>query len=207
MVVIWRTIMNSTKAIKKLFCCKRQQVIIFAAAGVILGGFMLLQFFPLRKKMAAIRKAEAAQNLVISKVSSQSRHEPLLKERLLRLEMQTSRYDLQVPYASDLGGFLREIAGIMNEHNLKEQMVQPGKQNKTAGSSQEITGQNIRAIPVTMACKGSLGQVFEFFKSLQNLDRLVSIEQVKLVNDKDFNSEVSIEAKTVIYYRPQAEQG
>jgi hypothetical protein len=53
-----------------------------------------------------------------------------------------------------------------------------------------------------MQCKGRLTQIFEFYKQLQKLDRLVRIEQVKLVNDSSFEGEVSMETKLVIYYWP-----
>ena len=56
-------------------------------------------------------------------------------------------------------------------------------------------------------CKGSLKQIFEFYKALQGLDRLVRIEQVKLVNDNDFSGRVSMHTEAVIYYRAGATQG
>jgi len=58
-----------------------------------------------------------------------------------------------------------------------------------------------------MQCKGGVEQIFEFFKSLQNLDRLVRIEQIKLVNDQDFTGQASMQTKAVVYYRAEAEQG
>jgi Tfp pilus assembly protein PilO len=58
-----------------------------------------------------------------------------------------------------------------------------------------------------MQGKGRLKQIFEFFGRLQSLDRLVRIEQVKLVNDRDFSGEVSMQTKAVIYYRTEAGQG
>jgi Tfp pilus assembly protein PilO len=52
-----------------------------------------------------------------------------------------------------------------------------------------------------------LADLFEFFKRLQALDRLIRIEQVKLTNDPDFSGQVTMETRVVIYYAAQAEQG
>jgi hypothetical protein len=52
-----------------------------------------------------------------------------------------------------------------------------------------------------------LAKIFEFYKQLQSLDRLVRVEQVKLENDGDFSGEVTMQTKTVIYYRAEAVKG
>jgi len=60
----------------------------------------------------------------------------------------------------------------------------------------------LTCIPVIMQCKGSLRQMFDFFRTLQALDRLVRIEHLELSNAGDFSGEVSMRADVVIYYRP-----
>jgi hypothetical protein len=42
---------------------------------------------------------------------------------------------------------------------------------------------------------------------LQRLDRLVRIESVKLVNSDDLSGQVSMQTRTVVYYRPNVDQG
>jgi len=80
----------------------------------------------------------------------------------------------------------------MNEHNLMGQVIAPRK---------EVKAEKLNCIPVNMQCKGKLAQIFEFYRRLQGLDRLVRIEQVKLTNDSDYDGQVSMEARAVIYYR------
>ena len=79
----------------------------------------------------------------------------------------------------------------MNEHDLKEQLIKPGGEIKT-----DI----LNCIPVTIKCKGSLEHMFSFYKRLQNLDRLVRIEKVELVNDRDLDGQVSMKTKMVVFY-------
>lgn len=177
---------------------ERKQIAICAAAAVMIVGFVLFRYLPLQRRIKAIKKERAAQMLAVTKASSESRRLPALKEKLLWMQRAAAIYERQVPGERALGVFLQEIAGLMNEHNLREQLVQPGKQ---------IEAGELNCIPVNMQCKGKLGQIFGFYKSLQKLDRLARIEQLKLVNDKDFTGEVSMQTKAIIYYRAEAEQG
>ena len=177
---------------------ERQQIIICVAAGIMVGGYVLFRHLPLRRKMKAVEQAKAAQVLAVARASAESAQLPALKEQLLGLEKAVGNYEANIPDQRDIGVFLHTIANLMNEHNLTEQLVQPGK---------EIEVKGLRCIPISVQGKGGLKQIFEFFNSLQLLDRLVRIEQVKLVNDGGFGSEVSMQAETIVYYRSEAGQG
>ena len=177
---------------------ERPQLVIFATAGVMIGGFILFRYLPLRKRMKTAQEARAAQALGITRAEAQSKELPALKEQLQKLEAVAGKFHANVPRQRDLGTFLQYIAGLMNEHHLQEQLIEPGKELETEG---------LNCIPVSMQCKGKLEQIFEFCKSLQGLARSVRIEQVTLENGREFSGEVSMETKAVIYYRPEAGQG
>jgi len=169
---------------------ERQQIAICAVAVAMVGGFVLLRYLPLQKR--------AAQTLAVAEAWRQSRQLPVLKEQLLKLQRAVGNHEANIPAQMALGVFLHRIAKLMNEHHLKEQVIAPGK---------EIEVDELNCIPVDMQCKGRLKQIFEFYGRMQELDRLVRIEQVKLVNDNDFSGEVSMQTKVFIYYRPEARQG
>lgn len=177
---------------------ERQQIVICVVAGLMVGGFVLFRYLPLQKKIKAVARTKAAEMLAITNASAENARLPALKEQLLKLERVVRNYEANIPGHRDLGMFLHTIANLMNEHNLRDQLVQPGK---------EIEAEGLHCMPVSMQCKGRLKQIFEFFGSLQVLDRVVRIGQVKLVNDGDFSGEVSIQTETFIYYRAEAEQG
>ena len=177
---------------------ERQQIVICVIVGAMVGGFVLFRYLPLQKRVKAIEQARAAQILAITKASAESEQLPALKEQLLKLQRATGNYEANVPRHRNLGAFLHRIADLMNEHNLREQVIAPGK---------EIETDELNCIPVNMQCKGGLKQIFEFYRQMQGLDRLIRIEQVKLVNNSDFSGEVTMQTKAVIYYRPKATQG
>jgi Tfp pilus assembly protein PilO len=148
--------------------------------------------------MKALRQTKAAQTLTIAKGTADNKQLSLLEEQLLKLQRELENYEANIPRQRDLGGFLHRIADLMNEHNLSEQVIEPRK---------EVKADKLHCIPVNMQCKGKLAQIFEFYRRLQGLDRLVRIEQVKLTNDSDYDGQVSMEAKAVIYYRAKVGQG
>jgi Tfp pilus assembly protein PilO len=177
---------------------ERQQILIFVTAGVMVAGFVLFRYLPLRKRMKSVEKTRAAQTLVVTKGMAKNEQLPGLREEIEKLQIEVNDYERQIPAERELGAFLHKIADLMNGHNLKGQFIEPGE---------EVEGEELNYIPVNMKCKGRLKQVFEFYKSLQNLERLVRIEEVKLLNEEDFSGEVSMQTRAVVYYRPQGIEG
>lgn len=177
---------------------ERQQIVICVVAVAMVGGFVLFRYLPLRKRIKAVEQARTEQRLAIVRASAERGQLPALKEQLLELERAVGNYEANVPGQRAIGAFLHKIANLMSEHNLSGQLIQPGN---------EIEMEELNCIPVNVQCKGRLKQIFEFLRSVQGLDRLVRIEQVKLENDGDFSGEVSMQTKASIYYKPRTRQG
>ena len=171
---------------------------ICALTGATVCVFVLFWYLPLRKQMKAVAQAKTVQTLALARSAADSARLPLLKEQLQQLLSELGDYEAHIPEQRNVGPFLRGIADLMNEHNLREQVVTPGP---------EVEAEGFNCIPVGMQCKGQLSQLFKFYHRLQSLDRLVRIEQVKLSNDSNFGGEVSMETKAVIYYRTKAGRG
>ncbi len=173
----------------------RKQIMIFVVAGVMVSGFVLFRYLPLRKRMKAARQSKSAQTLVLNRALLDAAQLLAIKGQLAEIERTTVNYEANVPAERSLGGFLHRIAGLMNELELSEQQVQPGEEIKT---------DKLNCIPVNMKCKGRLPQIFEFYRRIQKMDRLIRIEQVKLENNNDYSGEVSMQTKGIIYYRTKA---
>ena len=171
---------------------ERQQIMICVVAGVIVCFFMLFVYLPLHRQMKAVRQTKAAQTLAIAKSAADSKQLPMMKEQLIELQARLASYEANIPEQNTFGGFLGKITDLMNENSLKEQEITPGD---------VIKADRFNCIPVSMNCKGNLTQIFNFYRQLQALDRLVRIEQVKLSNGSNYNGRVSMETKAVIYYR------
>jgi Tfp pilus assembly protein PilO len=175
---------------------KRQQVIICIVAGLLATDFVLFGYLPLKNRLNAIEQARTAQDSVIAKAATQCGRLPAIREQLQELQKVVADFEANVPVQKSIGVFLQQIADMMSRYHLSEQVVTPSK---------EIKANGLNCIAVDMRCKGKLAQIFEFYKSLQDMDRLVRIEQVSLTNDTDLSGQVSMQTMAVIYYRPQGE--
>ena len=171
---------------------EKQQIAICIVAGAILCVFMLFWYLPLQRKIKTVKQTKTAQTLTIAKGTADGKQLPLLEEQLLTMKNELGNYELKIPEQRALGEFLSKIADLMNEYNLREQVIAP---------LEEIKAEEINCIPVNIQCKGNLQQIFRFYRQLQDLDRLVRIERVKLLNDSDFTGGVRSETKAIIYYR------
>lgn len=158
---------------------------------------MLLRYLPLHGRMKAIEQKRAEQKLAIMAGQAASQEMPILEKQLMQMQKEVENYEANIPAQRGLGVFLQQMATLMNELNLRGQVIAPGKEIKTEG---------LNCIPVNMQCKGRLGQIFEFFRRMQALERLIRIEQLSLVNESDFSGELSMQTEAVIYYRPQIGQ-
>lgn len=177
---------------------EKQQAMICVVAGVIIGAFIVFWYLPLRHRIKAIEQVKVTKILAVAQHGADGRRLPVLKEQVRQLTSTLGNYEARVPQQGALGPFVRRIADLMNELNLKEQVITPGG---------EIETDKFNCTPIRMQCKGKLEQVFKFYQRLQSLDRLVRIEHVKLSNDSSYSGEVSMETQAVIYYRARVGQG
>ena len=181
----------------KLFF-EKKQLLICGAALAFLVGFLFCGYNPLQKKLLQVRQVKADRESLISSSVEHEKQLSALKFELEELQNAILNYDSNIPRQRDLGVFLQQIAELINEHDLTEQVVQPGVETDSDG---------LRSIPVKIQCKGKLPRIFDFYRSLQGLDRMVRIENVKLVNEKDYRGQVSMQTSAVIYYKPEADKG
>jgi len=173
---------------------EKKQILIVIIAIAALSGFALFRYTPMKKNMKTVKQVRAKQNLVIAKGISDSQQLSVFAEQLDKLEEKLDKFEDNIPEQRNLGLFLKVVAQLMNQHNLKEQAIEP---------LEEVETDDLICIPVSMECTGQLKQIFEFCKNLQKLDRKVRITQVKLKNGNDFNGEIKMETKIVIYCRTQ----
>ena len=173
---------------------EKKQIVILIAAAMGFGAFIVFRYIPVSRDMEKINEIREEQNRAIAKGSSDKEQIILFEEQLQRLTQKLSNYENNVPTQKDLGSFLKEIANLMESNNLKDQAIQPLEEVKT---------DKLVCIPVSMEGTGSLAEIYDFCKNLQELDRQIRIRQVKLENEKDFNGNVKMKTEIVIYYRNQ----
>jgi len=181
-----------------MFIRRSRQVVIFLTAGVMIAGFVSCGYLPLQRQSKTVKQQQAARKLLVARARAAREVFRQLEVQLQQMQTSVENYDSKVPAQRRLGVFLQEIAGLMNRCGLEEQLVEPGL---------EVQLDGLRCIPVSMECKGTLAEIFEFYKSLDGLGRLVRIGEVRLVTDRTLNGLVRSETKVAVYYEAEAEEG
>jgi Tfp pilus assembly protein PilO len=177
-----------------MFIRNKQQMIILAAASAVILACLFGFFLPLNRKAGTIRSQRDIAQLIIDEAIQQKSQLPQLKQKLQTLSSQVKNYQSSIPEEIEVGQFLQTITSLMDQYNLQEQFVKPGDEKRL---------EQLLCVPIDIRCKGRLSQLFEFFKSLQSLDRLVRIEFVNLSNSPNMDGQLSMETKAVIYYKGQ----
>ena len=171
---------------------EKKQIVICLIAIVSIGGFILFRFLPMHKTLKEVKQLKTTQRQIIAKGISDSEQLPLFMDQLIKFKAGLGDYDNNIPQQKTLGLFVHQMADLMNQHQLKEQQIAPGAETET---------DELNCIPISIQCKGQLKQIFTFFQELQDLDRLIRIQQVKLNNDQDYRGYVTLETDVVIYCR------
>lgn len=170
----------------------KQQLIIIGLSAVILCGFGVFQYIPVIRQRHAIREEMTQQDALSEMICSQNALLPELKQQEKQLEESMASFAQKIPRDRQFAQLWQRIADVMNECKLSDQLVQPGK---------ELKSDRLCSIPLTLECRGSLEQLFAFFRAMEDMDRLIRFEEVKFENDSDFNAVVKLNARASVYYQ------
>ncbi len=180
---------------------RKQQMWVYVITGLFVCDFILCGYLPSQQRLRTLQRGQAQQRKVIEMAAAQSVELAGLERRLRGMEKRIEGFDQRVPADRTLGTFLQQIAGIMSDCHLVQQVVLPGKEWKT---------EDLTCIPIHVACNGTLTSLFSFFAKLQSLDRLVRIEKVTLENDADLTGQLGVQLETVIFEqsaKPRTNEG
>lgn len=181
-----------------LFIKEQKQMIIIAAGAAILAGFFIFRYLPLQSKLSRLEQKQAEQSLIIKKAQLKSKELSRLKDKKEQLESLVGDFNRKVPSEKKLGSFLQRITGLMDAHNLKGQVIEPGNQK---------VENDLNCILINMKCRGGLEEIYDFFASLQRLDRAIRIQQVRLKNNDGYSGNVNMSTEAVVYSTAGKEKG
>jgi Tfp pilus assembly protein PilO len=176
----------------KLKTPETKQLVIFGVGiALILGvGFFRCKPLLARTKQLKITKSnQISENAYIRKQTMQL---PIVGEKMKKLRSEIGEYYNRIPRNRNFAPLWEQIAAMMKSLSLKDQLIQPDK---------EVLGSEINSISITIKCSGSFSQLFEFFQLMENFERVVRIEQLKLTNSLTDPGLVTMDAKAKIYYQ------
>lgn len=172
---------------------EKQQIMILIVGGFILTGFGVFRYAPILRQKFELRSQLNKHVQDIEQISGQGSILPELEKKKESMQAQQEMFRSRIPSGRGFAQLWQQIADVMNDCQLTDQLVQPGT---------EIKSDDLCCIPLTIECMGTYDQIFMFFQSLESMDRLIRIDEVKLENDSDFRATLKLNAKANIYYQP-----
>lgn len=171
---------------------EKQQLIIIGIALAVILGFCGFWFYPLAGKSMDIKEIRTLQQTATAQVEQYNTLVPVLRKQAEQLTEETADFDIRIPDNQQFADLWQQIAVVMTTHNLEDQIVEPGV---------EIIGESIIRIPLTIKCSGRISQIFDMLKSLDSIERTISLEKVELLNDGDYGGKLKLNAIANVYYR------
>jgi Tfp pilus assembly protein PilO len=176
----------------------KQQALIVLAAVVMLTGFGGLRYLPLFRQKQAMAARMQQQSLQMDDIQTHSCLLPELRHQKKQLEDGLSEFTQKIPQGRDFARLWQQIADAMNTCRLSDQWVQPGTEQQAG---------RLNCIPLAIECKGSMEEIFAFVKSVEEMDRLMRMEDLKLENSPEFSGHLKMTARVLVYYRPEEQAG
>lgn len=170
----------------------KQQTIILLITAVLLTGFAVFRYVPIVQTKLASRDMMDKHDIAMQQVQHYAKTMPELRREKQQYVQQLEDFSVKIPEGKQFAQLWQQIADVMNDCQLTEQLVRPGTEKQS---------QQLNCIPLTIECSGSFEQMFEFFQSLEKLDRLVRLEEIDLKNSNDFDATMKLNAKANIFYQ------
>lgn len=176
----------------------KKQFLLCVVVLAITAAYMFLRILPLHSKASQLASESEQQHQVIRQGLEAQAKLSKTRMELEQLEAEIGDFRNKIPTKRSMGQLLQKIADLMDENSLADQVVRPGNEEQL----KELT-----RIPVTMECRGRLEQIFDFYHSLEELDRLVRVEFIELNSQASDGGIVKMRTQASVYYEPVENSG
>ena len=142
----------------------------------------------LKAKITAGKAALKTQGQTVAVV-------PELIKQVGAMRARYKNFDRRLPVRQELGGFLRDISGYLSDKQFSDQLIEPGSPMR-----EEL----FHTLPIIMRFRGSYLTSVDFFKRIDELERLTRIQKLKImrkpVKDGEDDEKLDIELQLNIYF-------
>jgi Tfp pilus assembly protein PilO len=161
---------------------------------MVLAGVVLIVFgyVPIVWQKYVIRRALQRQSLSVEQVRGSIEQAVILEGKIAELQQRVQWFERYVPQDAQFSSLWRQIADLITDHDLQNQQVRPGA---------EIRYDDFNVVTLDIQCSGTLPKIFDFVRSLEQMDRLIRIDRMELTNDKNLTGQLTFSAKAEAFYR------
>lgn len=174
---------------------EKEQLIIIGLALAIVFGFVFFRYIPLARRVQEVKESKLRYSEETLRVKDQAQRLPIIIWKTEQLKGAVGDFDGKIPFVREFGSLWDQIATVMGKCGLKEQVIQPYG---------EVKGSEICLIPINMQCSGKFEEIFSFFQSIENFERVIRIESLSMSGSDldDGGDNIKMTANANVYYRP-----
>jgi type IV pilus assembly protein PilO len=117
---------------------------------------------------------------------------PRFLAQIAEMRKRYRNFNRRLPARQELGGFLRDISAHLGDEEFSDQLIEPGSPTR-----EDL----FHTLPIIMRFRGSYLTSVDFFKRIDEMERLTRIQKLKMTRllDKD-DSKLEIELQLNIYF-------
>jgi type IV pilus assembly protein PilO len=166
MKALWEKLKNWEKTATN----REKFLIVFVSILVPLFLFYKFYYVPTKEKINILREEVKKLDLEIQKYEDMARKTTILEAQMRQRQEFLERVKEILPSEKEIPDILRQISDLAKEHNLEVITFEPEK---------EIPQDYYNIIPLKMEIQGRFSNVLNFLNSIENLQRLIALSNVK----------------------------
>ncbi len=168
---------------------KDSWIVLGVLTGVVATAVVFL-YMPQSKRLDELRTEITTQELALAADATKAAVVPSLLREVESMKLQYKDFGRRLPKRRELGGFLREISGHLNQGDLSNQLIEPGNPSR-----EEL----FHTLPIIMRFKGSYLSLAKFLQRIDKMERLTRVQTLKITREKEGDS-LDIELQMNIYF-------
>lgn len=139
---------------------------------LVLVGFYFLLLSPLQSEFAARTDERESKEAQLQQLQQQVAESEAIAENAPDIERQLLELSKRVPTQPEVPSFVVQVEEISEASGVTQLSIQPGAAGPPEG------GGDFSSIPITMTFEGTYEQLQDFMVRMQNLVRLVAVNEV-----------------------------
>ena len=170
----------------------KQETVLLAGVLLLAALLGVFRYLPLLRQRQALDQTIEQNRQTLEQIQTQSARLDELTAQLTHKQAQAATFDARIPTGRSFADLWRQIADLMNQCNLTDQLVQPGARSKPT-----IWERSPDAV-----VQRNDADLYAFIQTIEQWDRLIRFDKIELTNDSAFGGVVKLSGTAQLYYQP-----
>ncbi len=132
---------------------------------------MAFVYVPQDRELNGLRERRLTENRKLEKKTELAAIVPKLLRETRAMKAHYKNFDRRLPQQKELGGFLLEISGLLDNENFSDQVIEPGRPTREP---------LFNTLPIIMKFKGSYLSLGVFLDKINKMERLTRVQRLTI---------------------------